>query len=195
MNVNEIMNEVIKDSKYFQQSGGGITISGGEPLAQPQFIKVLLREAKKSGINTCIETSGYASNKIFREVISIADHIIFDLKANASKHRSLTGASNKLINENFKFLLDEKIPFELRCPLIEGVNDDDEHLQNISKIANGNIHVKVRIMPYHNTGLAKNARFGYEPSMAFLESSSEMVKNSWKQRISNFGSNKVSIGF
>jgi glycyl-radical enzyme activating protein len=115
--VGEIIREVVRDQVYYQQSGGGITLSGGEPLGQPAFTRELLLQAKALGIHTCIETSGYASKRVIQSLLPQVDLWLYDIKAtHPDTHKALTGVTNSAILRNLSFLYEEGAAIWLRCP-------------------------------------------------------------------------------
>jgi glycyl-radical enzyme activating protein len=188
MKVMEVLNEVDKDRAYYEESGGGITLSGGEPLMQPVFAREILWESKRRGIHTCIETSGYASENVLQQLVPFTDLVLFDYKASHKKHQRLTAVDNQIILKNLRFLNGLGVPLELRCPIIPGLNDSGEDFQSIADLsAEFNHRIPVRIMPYHDTGNAKRARFGYLPGMDGIPSMDEKTCEKLKNSLSGFG--------
>ncbi|MCL4418059.1 MAG: glycyl-radical enzyme activating protein, partial [Actinobacteria bacterium] len=130
----EVMEELEKDRQYYENSGGGITISGGEPLLQWKFTTALLKECKKRGLYTAIETCGHAAPVIFKQVLEYADIILFDIKnIDPEKHFELTGARNELILENLKSLSGGNKHIQIQLPVIPGCNDSEENITGISE--------------------------------------------------------------
>lgn len=158
----EIMEVVRKDKVFYDSSGGGITVSGGEPLMQPYFLRELLSLAKAENINTCIETCGHAPKEYFEQIISLTDCFLFDWKeSNADKHLLFTGVDNRLIRSNLEFLNAENAKIILRIPLIPCYNDSIEHLEGIAQIVNSCAFVsRIEILPYHNLGVSKSVGLG-----------------------------------
>lgn len=160
--VEEIMEEVMKDKNFYTYSGGGLTLSGGEPLAQFRFAYELLKAAKQNGLHTCIETSGFVETEKIEKIADYIDIFLFDWKVTDEQlHKQYTGASNKLILDNLRRIdaLGEKII--LRCPIIPGVNDTLEHFSGIANIANSLKHVlQIEIEPYHSLGTVKYQKLG-----------------------------------
>ena len=136
-----------------------MTVSGGEPLYQPEFTKGLLTAAKKMGISTCMETSGFASEKIVRDIAPFVDIFLFDCKQiNPQKHRKATGVDNRLILNNLHVIDDMDKKIVLRLPLIPGINDTKEHFKGVGKLADSLKHLcYIEVMPYHPLGLSKAA--------------------------------------
>jgi pyruvate formate lyase activating enzyme len=158
MSAEEIFDAVKRDKMFYQASGGGVTVSGGEALLQPQLVCDIFEKCRQAGIHTCIETSGYAAESALRQVIPYTDYILHDLKImNSDKHWQHTGKPNGLILGNAKIAATSGIETLFRMPLIPGVNDD---LQNIKETANflhelGNSSLRIELMPYHRLGKGK----------------------------------------
>ncbi len=179
--VDSIMNEVLKDRLYYEKSGGGITISGGEPLAQPQFTKAILTEAKKAGIHTCVDTCGFAKQKVFEDILELTDIFLFDYKAtNPEMHFKLTGVEIKPVLDNLDFLYRNNASIILRCPLIPGVNDTEEHLNGIKNLLTKypKIH-SAELMPYHDMGRDKAAQVGMIYRLRDIKSANKHDKERW----------------
>ena len=135
--VEAVMQEVLKDEVYYIQSGGGVTISGGEPVLQVDFLENLLKAAKNKDIHTCVETCGYAPSGDFEKIAPLVDCFLFDWKeSDPEKHLAFTGVDNHLIRENLALLDRLGCEIILRLPLIPGYNDTREHLKGCAEIAN-----------------------------------------------------------
>jgi pyruvate formate lyase activating enzyme len=162
----ELAQKIIRNKKFFELNNGGITFTGGEPLAQPKFlIDVLQRIAP---IHKAIETSGHASISVFREVVGLVDLVLFDIKhMNTSEHKKYTGVENHLILQNLDYLISGNKDFIIRIPLIPGVNDSEGNILNIlSLIRDAKSLVRIELLPYHKTAGAKYEMLGqtYKPS-------------------------------
>ena len=164
-----VMEEVLKDRIFYETSGGGLTISGGEPMMQFDFTLELARTARENGIHVCLDTCGYAPFEKYAAILPFIDLFLYDIKATDSrKHQRFTGVSNELILENLRRLDQAGAKTILRCPLVPGINDDDEHLLGIAALADSLRNVSaITLQPYHPLGLDKNTRLG-KPS-AFAE--------------------------
>lgn len=129
--VDDVIQEVEKDIPFYNQSGGGLTISGGEPTAQPEFALELLKAAKEKGINTALDTSGYQSWDILEKILDYTDYVLYDLKhLDRNKHIAFTGVPNDLILENLeKIILRDDVTTYIRMPLLPGVNDSEENIR------------------------------------------------------------------
>ncbi|QIB70224.1 glycyl-radical enzyme activating protein [Aminipila butyrica] len=157
VSVAEIMSEVKKDSIYYRRSGGGITLSGGEVLAQPGFAKAILEACNTAGINTAIETSGFASFETIEPLIPFVNLILYDVKhVSDEKHRIFTGQSNSLILSNLAKLSDKNIPLIARIPVIPTFNHTAEEIEAIScYVANLKGVKEIHLLPYHRLGESK----------------------------------------
>jgi len=162
MSVQEIITIVMKDIRYYEQSGGGMTISGGEPLAQYDFTLELLKTAKENGLHTCIETSGFSPKEKILNCLPYIDLFLFDYKeTDENKHKEVIGASNKSILENLTAIDKAGAKILLRCPIIPGQNDRDDHFRAIAETANKMTNItEINIMPYHPMGASKAKRIG-----------------------------------
>ena len=149
----EVMTEVKKDIPYYRRSGGGMTLSGGEALLQPEFSLALLISCKSIGINTAIETSGFAKFEVIEKLLPFLDYILMDIKhMNDEKHKEFTGRSNRLILENAEKIAKTGANLTIRTPVIPGFNDTEAEIFAISDYA-----VKIgakahHLLPYHRMG-------------------------------------------
>ena len=150
---------------FFQNTGGGLTLSGGEPLMQPEFAFSLLSHAKDRGIHTCVETSGFCDKKILAKIASMTDLFLFDIKeSDPDLHLDFTGVSNQRILENLKYLQDIHNHIILRCPMIPDLNMRTDHFIAIAKLAQQFSSVKaIELLPYHPIGLAKYSALAQTP--------------------------------
>lgn len=164
MTAEEVMEEVLKDKQYYENSGGGITLSGGEPLHQPDFAAELFRLAKEQGLHTTLDTAGNVPWSAFEKVLPYLDLVLLDLKIMDNElHRKYTGHSNTRIHENAKKLFETGIPINIRIPVIGGVNDTVENARATAEFIRGydNI-IEVKLLPYHSLGLDKAKSIGME---------------------------------
>lgn len=153
--VQELAEKLLKGKEILISSGGGITISGGEPLAQPAFLFDLIEYLKP--LNIAVETSGYAASGIFQKMVSMVDLVLMDIKhTNQEIHKQYTGVDNSQILENLKYLCQSDTDFHIRIPLIPGVNDTRENMEKIALLIKGARHLRrVELLPYHQTAGAK----------------------------------------
>jgi len=194
-NVDAVMSEVRKDISFYQKSGGGLTITGGEPMLQPDFTLELLKAAKAENIHTCIETCGWAGQRAYESVLPYVDLFLFDYKAtDPETHRRLTGVDNKLILANLDFLYQHGANIQLRCPLIAGVNDTPEHLAGIATIDQRYPHLKgIDMLPYHNIGNSKYEQYDLTNPLPGLETTTEDVKQAWLSAMRSLGCEKACL--
>lgn len=154
--IETIMKEVRKDKGFYENSGGGVTISGGEPLMHPEFVIELARAIKKEGFHLALETTGYAQWNIAERVFKEFDLILYDMKQmDDEKHQKYTKVSNKLILENAKKARKEKLPLIYRIPFIGGVNADKENTEQLVKFAKETNVNQIHLLPYHELGRNK----------------------------------------
>jgi pyruvate formate lyase activating enzyme len=155
--VDEVMTAVVQDQPFFDQSGGGVTFSGGEPLAQPEFLLALLKECGRLGIHRAVDTSGFAPADVLLQVVEEADLFLFDLKLmDRDRHRLFTGVSNAPILDNLRLLAERGMAVQVRLPLIAGVNDDVANLQAVGAFVAGLPGVDaVDLLPYHGAAAGK----------------------------------------
>jgi len=166
MTVDEVMKEVNQDKTFYASSGGGMTISGGEPLAQIDFTVALLHAAREQGIHRCVETSGFASWERFRPLLPLVNLFLFDLKEmDAHRHKDWTGQSNLLILENLRSLHAAGAKVQLQCPVVPGFNDREDHFAGIAALVQSLPQLEgVQLLPYHPLGESKLQRFGMSPA-------------------------------
>lgn len=160
--VEDAIKEVMKDEIFYQNSGGGMTVSGGEPMAQFEFTLDLLMAAKEKGLHTCMETCGFAPTAHYEQVAPYVDIFLFDFKlSDEERHLHYTGVSNGKILENLYHLDDLGASTVLRCPIIPTVNDNMAHFEAIAATANRLKHVlEINIEPYHPLGSGKSEMLG-----------------------------------
>lgn len=174
VNIADLMQEITKDVIYYDQSGGGVTISGGEPLLQIDFLEALLTTCHDMGIHTAVDTSGHIPFKYLRRIQPFTDIFLFDVKfIDPDSHLKFTGVSNELIIENLKKLIKSDSNVIPRIPIIPGINDNDENIQSTGRFLEslGKIQ-KVDILPYHNTAINKYVRMGNQYPLIDLETPS-----------------------
>lgn len=158
----EVFEEVIRDRAFYTSSGGGVTVSGGEPLLQAEFTAALLNMCRRAGIHTAVETSGFGTAAALQAVAEQSDLILFDLKeTDEERHLQFTGVPLKPILDNLRSLDSMGVETVLRLPIIPGWNDRQEHLLRAKEIAASLEHgTGVQVMPYHQLGAYKYAQLG-----------------------------------
>jgi pyruvate formate lyase activating enzyme len=191
--VDEVMEEVLRDRIFYDNSGGGVTVSGGEPLAQPEFTRTLLKEARDEGVHTALDTSGYAPWRVLEEVLKFTDLVLYDLKQmNSGVHRALTGVPNELIVENLRRLDGLGIPIWIRIPLIPGRNDGDANFHAMGELLSGLANVeRVEILGYHRLAESKYERAGMEYTLRGLEPPTEDEIASRRRILISYGLPRV----
>jgi len=165
LSVEEIMDAIEKERVFFEQSGGGVTFSGGEPLMHSGFLIKLLDECGARNIHRVVDTSGFSKKETLLEVAKRTDHFLFDLKMmDDEKHQKYTGVSNRQILENLEALSEAGASINIRIPLIKGVNDDDENIEQTAAFIAGlpGETKEINILPYHNIAAKKYEKLGGE---------------------------------
>lgn len=161
--VDEVLAEVERDRVFYEQSGGGMTLSGGEPLAQSAFARALLEAAHRSGLHTCVETSGFGAVESVLELAQQTDLLLWDLKdTDEGRHRRFTGAPLAPILANLSAVDAAGHSTVLRCILLETINLTEDHLEGVAAVWASLRHcIGVELLPYHALGRAKLDRLGY----------------------------------
>ncbi|NIN70725.1 MAG: glycyl-radical enzyme activating protein [Gemmatimonadetes bacterium] len=189
--VAELMEELERDVVYYDESGGGVTVSGGEPFAQPDFLLELLKSCKSRGIETAVDTCGHVAPHLFRSVAEHVDLFLYDLKVvDDERHREFTGVGVESIHENLRWLAEKNRAVIVRFPLLPGVSDDEANIHSmgefLSSLAN---RPRVDILPYHRAGVDKYGRLDREPRLPDAEPPSEEEVAAVARRLSDFGLN------
>jgi len=175
MSSEEVIQLVKRDKEYYDESGGGMTLSGGDPFFQPNFILDLIDKAQNNGISTYIETCGYTTEEIFIKTIHRVEGVLYDIKLiNNDKHFEYTGKSNELILRNFKTLVESGEKAIVRIPLISTITDTNENLNDICMfLKETGYEGKVELMPYNTFGIIKYQRVGMEYKLKNLKKQTE----------------------
>lgn len=148
--VEEVVTEIEKDRVFYEQSGGGVTISGGEPFLQPDFLETLLDELGERNIHTAVDTSGCVSAEVLERLYPKGDLFLYDIKImDEKKHRQFTGVDNRQIFENLKILSQNEKPVIVRMPLISGVNDDQKNTADFAHFLSSLNFNHVHLLPFH----------------------------------------------
>ena len=168
LTVPERVAEAKKDELFYDQSGGGITFSGGEPLMQPEFLLEALEACGRAGLHRAVDTCGFAPEETILRVGAHTDLFLYDLKhMDPEKHRLYTGVDNVLILSNLRSLDQAGANLNLRVPLIPGINDEPENLEALGALAASLRHVTgVNLLPYHTAGRGKYPKWGMEYRLA-----------------------------
>jgi len=187
MSVHEVVEEVEKDRLFYQNSGGGVTVSGGEPLFQWQFVAALLKECQKRRLHTALDTTGCAKWPAVAEVLKYTDLVLYDIKhMDPLRHRERTGRSNALILSNAKKVARQTRTW-LRFPVIPGYNDSESHIRELSKFAVACRVEKVCLIPYHRWGEGKYRRLGRKYLFAGVEPPTREHIEDVKRVIESYG--------
>ncbi len=174
--VDDLLVELEKDRVFFEESGGGITFSGGEPLMQLDFLMALANGCKKRGIHTAIDTCGFTDFGNFDLLLDKIDLFLYDFKQiDEIIHQKYTGVSNNQILENLKFLHSKSVNLVLRVPFIPGINDSENDISNMVLWMNENTpsFKEIHLLPYHSFAKAKYHKYGFENKLAELPEISE----------------------
>ena len=157
--VGEILPEILADVHYYRRSGGGLTLSGGEMLGQPQFAADLLRAAQENGLHTAVESTAFAPFETVQKVLPYIDLFMMDVKhMDSAKHKEYTGQPNELILQNARKIAESGVELIIRTPVVPGVNDNAEDIRAIAKFAASLPGVKeYHLLPYHRLGQDKYA--------------------------------------
>ncbi len=187
MDVHEVIAEVMKDAAFYETSNGGMTISGGEPMAQFDFTLELLKLAKENGLHTCIETCGYCDFDKLKQAAEFVDIFLYDYKeTDPELHKKFTGVSNERIRENLISLDRLGANSVLRCPIIPTLNDRDDHFKGIAAMANSLDNVMgVDIEPYHPLGSSKCTKLGRKYELSELKFPETATVNGWIDAIAS----------
>lgn len=175
MSVDEVVKEVLKDKVFYDESGGGVTFSGGEPLMQSSFLVEILKRIKELGIHITIDTCGFAPSEVVKEVAQLTDLFLFDLKhMNSEKHEKYTGVSNTLILKNLNMLHKMGKDIKIRIPVIPGFNNSKVELEDFKNYISTLKNVKeVNLLPYHSIGQEKYNRIGRQYKMKDVKEPSD----------------------
>jgi pyruvate formate lyase activating enzyme len=193
--VKEILSEIEKDRSFYEESGGGVTFSGGEPLMQPDFLNALLGECKEKAIHTTVDTCGFARYEIINRMRDKVDLFLYDIKTLDSKrHRKYTGATNSQILRNLKKLAESGSDIVISFPIIPGINDDDLNVTRTAKFVSSLPKVKqVNLLPYHRAGIEKYRSLGKPYKLKEIQPPSNQKIKSVKETIEGLGV-KVAVG-
>jgi pyruvate formate lyase activating enzyme len=188
--VHEVIQVVLRDRDYYGASGGGLTLSGGEPLFQPEFALALLEAAKQQSLHCCVETSGYALWGALRDLLPVVDLWLYDYKeTDSGKHEEFTGKPHKLILENLERLHAAGASILLRCPMIPQCNARTEHLDGIVAISRRLPNLQgVELLPYYDYWRGKLARFGLTSRLSESVRAPDVATvSAWKQYLEEQG--------
>jgi pyruvate formate lyase activating enzyme len=179
LSLSQVLETVLQDQIFYEESDGGVTFSGGEPLSQPDFLRGLLEACRARGVHTAVDTCGLARPEDVLAVASLTDLFLYDLKfIDDAKHLRYTGVSNGLILENLQALGRSHARIWLRVPIIPGINDDPADLEATAHFAAAVPGVQqVNLLPFHRTGLPKSLRLGQDSGLGEVQPPSAAVMN------------------
>lgn len=192
MTASDVIDEVLKDKIFYDTSGGGVTVTGGEPSYQPNFTLELLTLAKDAGISVAIETCGIGSRDFYKKCAELGITFLYDIKCiDPVRHKVLAGSDNAHILSNLQYLMDRNADIILRFPLVPDCNDSDKDIKNLADVLNKNKgrYRYAEIMPYHTLGINKSEKIG--KTAAYVHDNA--TDNETKRWISLFNSNGIDI--
>jgi pyruvate formate lyase activating enzyme len=190
VDIGQVLHEVLKDKVFYERSGGGVTLSGGEVAMQPEFAAALLQNCQTRGIHTAVETSGHAPWPSLQKILQFTDLVLYDLKVmNPVKHRELTGCDNRLILSNAKKLARSGKAVIIRIPLIPGCNDSRQNLTQTVKFIRQELPGinEVHLLPYEMIGVAKYERLGRVYALDDLRPPGELEVDALKKLLDSQG--------
>jgi pyruvate formate lyase activating enzyme len=170
------MADIEKDVLFYDESGGGATFSGGEPLMQPAFLAELLRRCRRQGIHTALDTTGHAPLDVFQEIVPLVDLFLYDLKVmEAARHRTYVGVSNRGILTNLRYLAECGREVRIRFPLIPQINDLPENLDAMQTVLRDLGLRQIDILPYHDIHRQKYRRLGTTDRLKALPPAEDVI--------------------
>jgi len=193
--VNDLMALILKERIFFEQSGGGVTLSGGEPLLQPDFVIALLKECRRFEIHTAVDTCGFVSRSVLMEILPLTDLFLYDIKhMDNEKHLKYTGVDNETILSNLKTLGNAGALIYARMPFIPEINTDEKNLHSTGAFLRsvGGV-VKVNLLPYHNAAEEKHRRWNSEYRLKGLNAPSEELLKDRAAILESYGL-KIEVG-
>ncbi len=193
--VDKLYSEIDKNRIFYDESGGGVTFSGGEPLMQNEFLMSILKKCRENGIHTALDTSGFSSKKIFNSITGLVDLFLYDIKfINNDLHIKYTGVSNKPVIENLKILSKNKKEVFIRIPIIHKITDTKENLfQIIEFLKETNLQKNIFLLAYHKIAESKYERFNLNYKLKDIKPPSKERLNDIREYFSKKGFN-VKIG-
>lgn len=195
--VNDILEILEKEKVFINQSKGGVTFSGGEPMLQSEFLIDVLKACREKGYHTAVDTSGYSSAENYKSIIPFTDLFLFDIKhLDETRHIEITGVSNIGILDNYRLLLESGKDIMIRFPVIPGINDDIDHLERLRHfiiLTKTHSLKRINLLPFHKIGSSKYKRFNIPYRMAGVEPPSAEKMKMLKEFFMETGI-KVKIG-
>ena len=192
--LNQVLKDIDKDLAFYDESKGGVTVSGGEPLFQPEFLNALLEECKEMNIHTAVDTCGYASRRSIDRINGNVDLYLYDIKLmDKKKHTKYTGVSNEPILDNFKKLAKNGSNILVRYPIIPGINDTEDNVNQTAEFVASCGVKNICLLPYHRAGIEKYTGLGKTYKLQKTQSPSDQRMKRIKETLESFGLN-VKIG-
>lgn len=191
-----VVDLALRDKAFYDRSGGGLTISGGEPMAQFDAVLETLKLAKAAGLHVCLDTCGQAPTERYLQILPFVDLFLWDYKATGvALHRDLTGVDGDLIGRNLRALYAAGTKIRLRCPMVPGLNDSAEHLKAIAELSAAMPNLDgIDIMPYHSFGRDKATRVGMSQADLPERPATEEQIDIWLTRLQSFGCHRATLG-
>lgn len=183
MEARKVMEQVMQDAAYYRNSGGGVTFTGGEPTLQFSFLRELLALSKENGLHVCLETNGCQPTERLSLLLDRVDLFLLDYKlTDPALHRKYTGSDNGTVLDTLALLCAKGKPVILRCPIIPGINDNDDHFRAIRELKERFPNIlHSEIMAYHNLGEKKWAEIGLAYSLCGLPNTPPETKQRWME--------------
>ena len=195
MSIEEVLDIVKKDSLFYRNSGGGVTASGGEPLYQPDFLVGLFKGCQEAGIQTALDTSGYARWETIEKILGYVDLVLFDIKhMDSGKHKEYTGVDNKLILRNAEKLAQKRKPLIIRLPLIPGYNDSEENIRALARFMRERELVRIDLLCFHQFGRKKYEMLGREYRLSGVNTYKDEEVQMIKEELESFGLDVSIVG-
>lgn len=194
--VEELLSEILSDEQYFRRSGGGITLSGGETMAQPDFAEALLRAVHMEGLTTAVETTAFAKREVVERLIPHIDYVLMDIKhMNSDKHKAFTTQPNEIILENARYIAEHANSLTIRVPVIPSFNDTPDEIYDIAKFASSLPNVNdLHLLPYHRLGQDKYDGLGRVYSLSEIVPPTPEKMKYLKEAAERSGIRHVQIG-
>ena len=195
MSVEQTITDIERDRVFYDESKGGVTFSGGEPLMQPEFLNAMLHECRERDIHTTLDTSGYASQDVIDRMRDKVDLFLYDIKTmDDAKHKEYTGVSSKLILRNLERLAKNGSNIVISLPIVPGINDDEENIVRTGEYISSLPSVEhVSLLPYHKAGVDKYKNLGRSYELERIQPPSSQRIKTIKERLEAFGL-QVKIG-
>lgn len=182
--VEQLLNELLKDRMFWDESGGGVTFSGGEPLMQFPFVLELAQQLKTHAVHVAIDTCGLVQAEKLQAIAPFVDLFLFDLKAiDREDHKMFTGSDNQLILKNLSELIENGYKVNIRIPVVPGKNFDDKHFTEFLQFLNGKQVEQISLLPFHAIASGKYERFSMHNSMSGISSLPKEALHEWKNQL------------